>query len=303
MKLRTFTLTLAMMIGVATMAQTVLYEEDFEGIQLMPPEITLIENDGYTPNSGDEAFADSAWIVGTSSRQELSGTQVAFALSYYTDMVAAADDWLILPSISIGSNAILTWEAMSTTSSGNYPDDYQVLIAPANGGAPTVQHFADNGAILFEIAPEQWSAFVSNPGAGLASRELNLNDEGWSDQDVWIAFRLITGDGGGSYLAIDNLKVVDNTVGIEELPANGLATSVYPNPANQQVSVAINSLIGGQAQIEFFDITGRVVLSENVQLAGGIQNVDVDIDGFNKGIYMVRTSIGERVSTSKLIVN
>ncbi|HBH48677.1 MAG TPA: hypothetical protein DDX98_08550, partial [Bacteroidales bacterium] len=129
--------------------EVVLFQEFFEGVpRLIPEGFTLIENDNYTPNPGDERWADSAWVIANSSRPEWAGNNMAIALSYYTDMPAEGrtDDWLILPSVSIGANSVLSWKAMSLTSSGNYPDDYRVIIAPSSESSePTVSYFENFG--------------------------------------------------------------------------------------------------------------------------------------------------------------
>jgi hypothetical protein len=100
---------------------------------------------------------------------------------------------------------------MSLTSSGNYPDDYRVIIAPSSESSePTVSYFENFGEIIMTVAPESWSAAVSNPGDGISEHSIDLKNsgEGYADDDVWVAFVLITGDGGGSYLAIDDIKIV-----------------------------------------------------------------------------------------------
>jgi hypothetical protein len=69
--------------------EVVLFQEFFEGVpRLIPEGFTLIENDNYTPNPGDERWADSAWVIANSSRPEWAGNNMAIALSYYTDMPA-----------------------------------------------------------------------------------------------------------------------------------------------------------------------------------------------------------------------
>lgn len=302
----------------AAEGQTVLFFEDFEDIQLIPSDWTLINNDPYTMAEGEERWQDSAWVVTTSGRDELIGSQIALASSYTTDMpeTGSVDDWMILPAISIGENSTLSWQAMSTTTSGDYPDDYMVLIAPAISGAdPTISYFESDGNILLEVEPESWSASVSNPGEGKMDRSVNLKEEGWTDQDVWIAFRLTTdlytnpttgepnSNAGGYNLAVDNIKVVnDVSTGFNRLDKETFDARLFPNPTDGDFRIVFNSDIQSTAQIEIFDITGRVVFDIQEEVKVGKNELELNVSDYNTGIYLISTNINNKVNVSKLIV-
>ena len=298
--------------------QTVLFYEDFEDIKVLPTEWMIINNDGYTQAAGEEIWQDSAWVVTTTTRDELVGTKLAMASSYTSDMPkdGRADDWMILPTITIGDNSTLSWQAMSTTSSGNYPDDYMVLIAPAISGAdPTISYFESDGNILIEVNPESWSASVSNPGKGLTNQSINLKEKEWSNKDVWIAFVLTTdlytnpttgnpnSNAGGSNLAIDNIKVVnDISTSIKDIAKNDFGVSIFPNPANGLFKVSMESDMHAIADIEIIDIVGRVVYSEQAELNTGKNYIELNASDLKKGLYLVNTKINNKVNVSKLLV-
>jgi type IX secretion system substrate protein len=303
MKSKIFTLTMLFAFVASMNAQTVIFEEDFESSALIPDTFTLIENDGFTPNDGDEMWTDSAWTVVTSSRPELEGTQVAAALSYYTDMGdATADDWMILPAINLGSASTLSWDAMSLTSSGNYPDDYQVIIAEVEmGTVPTVDYMFTNGTILLDQDAEWTSAGVSNPGDGIHHHEIDLAD--YADQEVWIAFRQNTGNGGGYLISIDNIKIVDGSgTGVESLE-NSLSMNIYPNPASEVVNIKFSAEEITMASLSVYDITGRMVKEMNLEnLAFGINNIELDVTTIQTGTYIVTLNLNSKVYTHKLMI-
>lgn len=293
MKAKLFTLGLGMLAWAGINAQTVLYEQNFESSGVIPTDITLINADGFVAfDEEDAVFNDSAWIVGTTSRVELQGTKIAIACSYYAGYAVPADDWMILPSISLDGASKLYWDAMSLTSSGNYPDEYQVLVAPsADGVTPTVAYFEENGMQLFQVLEES-SAAVSNPGAGLQHRMLALSDSGFANTPVWIAFRLITGGDGGSYIGIDNIKV-ETTVSVAEV--NSPKINIYPNPANDNVFINLN---GNKSNVSVFDITGKLVKTiENVN-----GNCIVDVSNLAAGYYFIQAKSGTQTISQKLIV-
>ncbi|MFZ4546932.1 MAG: T9SS type A sorting domain-containing protein [Bacteroidales bacterium] len=295
----------------AAAGQTTLFFEDFESIQLIPTTWKIINNDGYIQAVGEERWQDSAWVVTTSNRTELQGTKVAMASSYCSNMPlnGKADDWMILPSIPLGNNSTLSWQAMSVTSSGNYPDDYMVLVAPAIAGvAPTIPYFEENAIIAANITPEKWSANVSNPGQGLSSRSINLKEKGFANKNVWIAFVLTTdltpgnSTAGGSNLAVDNIKVVDGTTGIDEFALNSLEATVFPNPATDKVVVSFNLSANAKVNIRIVDLTGREVLNLSENAVNGSNKFKVDVSGFTKGMYVMQTTVNTKLNVTKLIL-
>jgi hypothetical protein len=295
---------------VVTVEQTttsILFQEYFEGVpRVIPAGFTLIENDGYTPNTGDVRWADSAWVVTTSSRPEWTGNTMAVSLSYYTDMPEGgrADDWMILPSITVGINSTLSWKAMSLTSSGNYPDSYRVIAAPSSTvEQPTVSYFEENGIILQTINNESWSAAVGNPGQGISERSINLKDNGYVSQPIWIAFVLITGNGGGSYLAIDDIKVIEGQgTGINDNLTQTLAVNIYPNPTSGSFSLLLNADRFAVASIDIVDLVGRVVYTRKAEVTLGENTIVLNAADLNHGMYLVRTRINGKENVTKLIV-
>jgi hypothetical protein len=72
-------------------------------------------------------------------------------------------------------------------------------------------------------------------------------------------------------------------------------TSVYPNPARDNIRIKVKSGVPGVGgKIQIFDVIGNLVLERTLNNA---QNID--ISGFSKGIYFVKinTEIGVEVKT------
>lgn len=194
------------------------FHEDFEGSQQIPSTFTLINVDGNTPASAPASLADSAFIVRYSTDME---SQVAYGVSYYTPD-AGADDWLILPKLALTKNPKLSWKALSLTSSGDYPDTYQVLVSTTD---------AQTGSFtsLLEVQEEVGAA---SGGAGVQKRSLDLSD--YAGQEVFIAFRLMTPSPGGDRLGIDDIRVEETLeVGFEDgIPENWFIVDGGDNPGS-----------------------------------------------------------------------
>lgn len=192
------------------------FYEDFESSMQIPSAFTLINVDGNTPASAPASLADSAFIVRYSDDME---SQVAYGVSYY-DPDAGADDWLILPRLALTTNPKLSWKALSLTSSGDYPDTYQVLVSTTD---------AQTGSFssLFEVEEE---VSLASGGAGVQKRSLDLS--AYAGQEVYIAFRLMTPSPGGDRLGIDDIRVEETLeVGFESgIPSTWAAFNGGDNP-------------------------------------------------------------------------
>lgn len=309
----------------AAEGRTTLLFEDFENKVLIPSGWVLINGDGYIQAPGEERWQDSAWVVATTNRQELKGTKVAMASSYTTNMPmdGKAYDWMILPKVDLGNNTTLAWQAMSTTSSGNYPDDYMVVIAPAvDGVTPTINYFETEGNILMEVKPESWSQYVGRPGQGLSTRSINLRNKttvsapnGWFNRPVWIAFVLITdlyvnpdtglpnSSPGGSNLAVDNIHIYNDVLsGIGDNTRNLLNTLVYPNPASEKATVLVPTEQGGKVDVSVTDIVGRTVYSTRIDASENQTRINLVTKDWGNGIYLIRTTYMGVTGINKLIV-
>lgn len=71
--------------------------------------------------------------------------------------------------------------------------------------------------------------------------------------------------------------------------------SIYPNPVKDGF-VTIQSILSGEKNIELYDITGRQVLQQN------LSHETLNIQSVKSGIYLLKVSIENRSSITKIIV-
>ena len=73
--------------------------------------------------------------------------------------------------------------------------------------------------------------------------------------------------------------------------------SIYPNPAQGYVNI---SSVSGIDEIEFFDISGKLITSfASLQ---GTREKRIDLGDFDKGVYFIRARSGSITTTRKLLV-
>jgi hypothetical protein len=95
-----------------------------------------------------------------------------------------------------------------------------------------------------------------------------------------------------SYLFIDDVSVIDCTVGIGEVNDNKDIGRLYPNPAHTVVYYEdnLNDIEKGIIQLQ--DISGRNLKEYN--LKSGVNRITIPVSDLAKGMYMVKIKITNR---------
>jgi hypothetical protein len=75
-------------------------------------------------------------------------------------------------------------------------------------------------------------------------------------------------------------------------------TSIYPNPANDRVSVGINGRANTDCSFIIYDQFGKVLQKEQ-KVVGGNNVVDIDISILSKGIYIIEIKTSDNMIISK----
>ena len=128
-----------------------------------------------------------------------------------------------------------------------------------------------------------------------------------SDKEVDYSFNDIRSNVGFNYY---RLKLLDKDgkfqySNIELLNVNieGIyVTAIYPGPFIDKVNVVISSEGKTQSNINLFDNTGKLLISQKAVLNKGVTNLTVDnLDHLSKGLYIIKVQAGETIIVKKLI--
>lgn len=91
-------------------------------------------------------------------------------------------------------------------------------------------------------------------------------------------------------------------VGIRELLRNSIGLDLHPNPANSSSTMVFSSQ-GGIHSVDLLDASGRVVRHDELMVQPGISRHDLDLQGLQSGLYMVRiTSADGSQGVQRLVV-
>ncbi len=78
---------------------------------------------------------------------------------------------------------------------------------------------------------------------------------------------------------------------------------VYPNPAENEVNISINSEIQGMIDVQLIDLNGRVVKAQNqMNLTAGNNNIRFDVSDLSAGIYTLRLTAKNGVAVHKVVI-
>jgi len=79
--------------------------------------------------------------------------------------------------------------------------------------------------------------------------------------------------------------------------------SVYPNPADESITVSYSSPVNGVYQVELYDVLGRLVQrQEEVVAEFGLRRFTVDVSHLPAGSYLLRFGQGNDWVSEKVLV-
>jgi len=105
-----------------------------------------------------------------------------------------------------------------------------------------------------------------------------------------------------SYLFIDDVSVIDCTVGIGEVNDNKDVGRLYPNPANTVVYYENELAADESGKIKLMDMLGKEI--KEYKLTKGSNLISLPVSDLSKGIYIVKVEImGCNSEIIKLVVN
>lgn len=79
--------------------------------------------------------------------------------------------------------------------------------------------------------------------------------------------------------------------------------SLYPNPVSSvaKFSLSMNNI--AEVSLKIYDVTGRLVISENKGKLSGDNTISVDTKNLQNGIYLYRVEMGSDIQTGKMLVS
>jgi hypothetical protein len=91
-------------------------------------------------------------------------------------------------------------------------------------------------------------------------------------------------------------------VGVDDGMASGLLVDLYPNPNNGLFTLALESDVVRDLQIEVYDLAGRKLYAKDLNLSAGKWSGQIDLQSVAKGVYVLQLRSGSETDFRKVIV-
>ncbi|MEO8148499.1 MAG: T9SS type A sorting domain-containing protein, partial [Bacteroidia bacterium] len=78
--------------------------------------------------------------------------------------------------------------------------------------------------------------------------------------------------------------------------------SLYPNPANDQLTISLTSDANQTSRISIIDMLGHTALSTESELSEGDNKVDIDLSALQNGVYFVQVICNGEKTIQKLVI-
>ena len=87
---------------------------------------------------------------------------------------------------------------------------------------------------------------------------------------------------------LDGQKSWTHSVMLEKNAEQENRIQCYPSPVSKQLGIGIHSSRAERSQISLIDLSGRVLFEQAVSLKPGMQQIEISVDGFAKGVYLMK---------------
>lgn len=130
-------------------------------------------------------------------------------------------------------------------------------------------------------------AFVQNP------------EHKYTDVGTYNVTVTVTHD--GCTVSTTREVVVDKVLSTPSISPKGGGLKVYPNPAKDEITIALNSKMLVNPKIEIYSLEGKIVYSEKLKVKS--EKTIVNLNKLSKGIYLVKLfDNNKEISSEKIVV-
>jgi hypothetical protein len=81
-----------------------------------------------------------------------------------------------------------------------------------------------------------------------------------------------------------------------------VSLNAYPNPTSDNTNFTFNAAKSGAATVTIYDLTGKAVVTKNIQITNGSNTVSVDVAHLTTGYYLASINGVVNTQTVKILV-
>lgn len=188
--------------------------------------------------------------------------------------------------------SVLRFDLAKAQYSAGFSDELRVDIS-TDCGATFTPIYEKVGLDLSTIASYVTSLWVPTSVNDWRTEEIDLS----AFVGESVMFRIVNIGGWGNSTFVDNINV-DSELSVADNTLSGV--SLYPNPAQNQVTIALPTTLLGDTTIEITNNLGQVVLRFQQEVGGTSHSLDVS--ALSRGLYFVAVTNKNLRTVKKLIV-
>ena len=260
-----------------------------------------LKSRGYIPyyrGTGPQSNISPLWFTGqTNYFNAFNGPDTGYVGADYEIVINAndIDSWLVLPALSALAGDTLSFYARSPsqdTAFSYYRDSIKVMYSAAGDSVPEDLTWVQLGN--FQTDTVNWVRYTfTAPAAGANAR-------------FAIRYAVVNGGPLGNnsyYIGIDQLDVIPASgIGISKNNPPIQHLSIAPNPAIDNFTIRISGLQSKNARLEIIDMLGKTCLEKKLDAFEGTTVAKINVDKWNRGIYLVRIIDADNMLSGKVII-
>lgn len=113
----------------------------------------------------------------------------------------------------------------------------------------------------------------------------------------WEGMSMYIGTHGRGYFRSTSLLT-----GTKNIPSTKVTMNAYPNPTSDITNFSFNAAKPGTATVTIYDLTGKAVITKNIQIANGSNTVSVDVAQLTTGYYLASINGVVNTQAVKILV-
>jgi len=91
-------------------------------------------------------------------------------------------------------------------------------------------------------------------------------------------------------------------VGINELELGNVKAVIYPNPVSSVLNVDYTFESAEMYTVQLVNTLGQVAYSQELRSVTGVNNVRIPVSDYATGVYMLTTTINDKVYSERVII-
>jgi hypothetical protein len=247
----------------------------------------------YNPITGSTAATPGNWTcTATDGRGGTPGMQCS---GVYSGAYNMDTSYLITPLLyfygSVTGSYYLTFD--TKTDSLTLGGELTVLYSDSSG-----RHFSLD--MLDSLTP----AFSIADSTGWVTHEVNITKFEDTLRPFYLTFRYISSDTTGSLWFLDNINTssVSITLNTPEIIKDKLPLAVIGCSTPNQLSLSYSVPITGLYHLSMYDILGREVYKEDLNLQQGKDIYTINGLGLKDGMYLIKMDNSQMYGITKIII-